>query len=436
MAKKKLILIPSERMDNNKKDGRNEHGLVRMSKAARTNMGFKDDVEVFPATSSTEDRLRGAMMLKIFHAFSADIKAAKAAGVTVEDIHRVGFVTTKTYNKVTGATSTAGPAKNVFITDDHADTVIGADPEFLLFTADGQIVKANHVMAKPGPIGSDGAMAEVRPDPSASPEGLVSNIRKIFSNKSLVKVIEPYNWMAGCYYKDSQRDYPIGGHIHIGNPTKIAKISLDNRERFFRSFNKIMDELLAIPMTKIDGTDLASNRRTKCQVTGNSNHGFGFFGEFRTCAGRLEHRSLSGMWLMHPDLAVNVFGVAKAIIDEVYKHVRRNDYKMDYMYPSKFNNINVWGPSFDKWNEIPLTEDMGCVTTSDKMMDMLHSPSASKLSATYLKNWYHKMRGLSTYSSHSKYIDSLYEILKVNMKTFQDFDKRIQSNWLEGKKFL
>lgn len=435
MAKEKLILIPSTRMDGNKKQARNENGLVRMSKAARNNMGFEDDVEVYPSSEDTQERLRGIMTLKIFHAYTSDIKAAKGMGVDPKDMSRVGFVTTTTYNKITGNKS-KGLAENVYITDDFADTVIGADPEFLLFDDEGRVVRANSVMAKNGPVGNDGAMAEVRPDPAVTPEGLVANIKKIFANKQLVANIEPYRWIAGCYYKDQQRDYPMGGHIHIGNPTKIARIKLPDRENFFKTFNKIMDELLAVPMTKIDGTELANLRRTKCQVTGNHNSGFGFFGEFRTCAGRLEHRSLSGMWLIHPELSLNVFGVAKAIIDEVYGCARNNDYSMAYMFPDKFKGCRIWQKNFNGWGEIPLARDMGCTTSSEKMVDLLHTPSARKLSAAYLKGWYGRMKGLSTYKTYSKYIDSLYEILKVKQKTFENLDKCIQSNWLEGKKFL
>jgi hypothetical protein len=46
------------------------------------------------------------------------------------------------------------------------------------------------------------------------------------------------------------------------------------------------------------------------------------------------------------------------------------------------------------------------------------------------------MRKLSTYGMYSKYIDGLYEVLKNSSKAFQDYDKSLQKNWLEGAKFL
>lgn len=429
MARHQLVLIPSERMDKNKKEDRNEHGLIRMSKAARTNLGFDDTVEVYPNTKSTEKRLKGSMLLKIFQAFSADLKQARADGVSDEELSRAGFVTTRTFNKITGTKSKK--SGNIWITDNIADTVIGADPEFLLFDGNGRVIRANNVMSYNGPIGCDGAMAEVRPQPAIVPEDLVRNIKVLFENKSLTNRIEKYDWMAGCYYKDHQRDYPIGGHIHIGNPVQVARLDNSNRVKFFKAFNKIMDELLAIPMVKIDGATLGRARRTECTMGK-----YGYFGEFRTCNGRLEHRTLSGMWLMHPDLAVLVLGCAKAVIDEVFRHVADKKFDMSYMFPNKFNQSQVWAASFDSWDQIPLCNDLGCTMPSRDMIELLHKSAAAKITLKFLKAWYDRMRGLSTYKQYAKYIDGLYEVLKNKTKTFQDFDKRLQSNWLEGKKFI
>jgi len=430
MAKQKLILVPSEKMDSNRKEDRNEHGLIRMSKAARNNMGFEDEVEVYPQGNSA-NATKGAMLLKIFHAYSADIKKLRRdENFSEAELQRTGFVSTQTYNRITGNTDRP-IAKNIWITDDIADTIIGADPEFLLFNSDGEVVRANNVMGYNGPIGCDGAMAEVRPKPSNSPEGLVAHIKDLFEDASLTERIKPYNWMAGCYYKDHARDYPIGGHIHIGNPVRIAKIGTERRTDFFKAFNKILDELLAIPMIKIDGADLGRARRTECTMGK-----FGYFGEFRLCNGRLEHRTLSGMWLMHPVLATMVFGTAKAIIDEVYKNVADHNYDLDYMFPSKFRRHQVWSPNFDLWREIPVVNDLGCVVNSRDMIELLHKSSATKITKKFLASWHSRMRKLSTYKQYSKYIDGLYELLKNTTKAFQDYDKRLQSSWLEDKPFL
>jgi hypothetical protein len=430
MAKEKLILIVSARMDTNKKENRNEHGLVRMSKAARENMGFQDKVELYPATKRTEDRLKGTMLLDIFQAFSDDIKKAKAEGVSPEDLRRVGFVTSKTFAKITGNTDKK-KSSSVWITEDVNDTVIGADPEFLLFDANGGVVRANNVMSYNGAIGCDGAMAEVRPAPAISPEDLVQNIRTLFADRRLTSNIADYDWKAGCYHKDKMRDYPIGGHIHIGNPVQVTRINNDRRMDFFKSFNRILDELLALPMIKIDGADLGRARRTECTMGK-----YGYFGEFRPCNGRLEYRTLSGMWLMHPTLTTVVFGTAKAIIDEIYRHVADKKFSLDYMFPSKLRGAHIWSATFDQWNQIPLVNDFGCTLPSREMIELLHKSSANKITAKFLKAWHDRMKGMSTYKTYAKYVDGLYELLKNNTKAFQDYDKELKKNWLHGAKFL
>ncbi len=433
MAKAKMILVPSERMDNNKKQDRNEHQLVRMSAVARKNLGFDNKVELWPQTSDTSKRMRCAMMLDIFQAFSADIKQLRAEGFTPEELRRVGFVTTKTYNRITGG-SKQKVHKSIWISDKESETVIGCDPEFLLFDHDDNVVRANNVLQYSGVLGCDGAMAEVRPKPAMSPEELVGNIRMIFGDTGVTSPISAYKWMSGCYFKDSRRDYPLGGHIHIGNPIRIAKMRVEDREKFFMVFNKILDELLSVPMIKIDGAKLGSARRTTCSMGK-----FGYFGEYRLCNGRLEHRTLSGHWLMHPKLAECVFGTAKAIIDAVFKQVADNGYSKAYMWPQKFKGMSkngLWQSSFDRWAEFPLASDLGCVESSEKMIDLLNKSSAARINATYLRGWYARMRQLSSYRKYARYIDGLYEILKFQVKHFESFEKQIQRNWLEGNRFI
>lgn len=430
MAREDLILVPSKLMDKNKKPDRNENGLVRMSKSARTNMGFSEDmVELYPKTESTDLRMKGSMLLSIFHAFSSDIKELRASGYTDEELRRVGFVTTKTYNKITGGSK--AKKRNIWISSTINDTVIGADPEFLLFDSDGNVVRANNVMGHQGKLGCDGAMAEVRPDPAINPAGLVENIRVVLSNDKLTSSIMPYKWVATCYHRDNQRDYPVGGHIHIGNPQRVARIDLRQRELFFKSFNKIMDEKLAIPMIKIDGASLGKARRCDCSMGK-----FGYFGEMRVHNGRLEHRTLSGMWLMHPTLTECVVGTAKAIIDEVFSRAADNKFDMNYLFPDEMKGKQVWHQSFSDWSRIPLVRDMNCTLSSGDMIEWLHKSNATRITAKYLTSWRSDMRQLSTYSKYARYIEGLFEILKNKTDSFHKYDRDLKRNWLEGVKFI
>lgn len=431
-----LILVVSDNMDNNKKPDRNEHGLVRMSAGARNNFAFNDPKIQLSCKAQ-------ASVLKIHQAFSSDIRKLKADGFSAKELRRVGFVTRDTFEKLTSSKRSILKS-NVFIGRPEKpkkapfSMLIGADPEFLLFNEEGDVVRANNVLPKPGPIGSDGAMIEVRPDPDESPISVVNNMMSIFSDKSLTSDIEKYVWKAAIYHKDHQRDYPVGGHIHLGNPPGMSKkISGQSKSYLFAVFNKIMDELLAIPLIKLDGADLGRSRRSDCQMAMGQN-GYGFYGEWRPCDGRLEHRTLSGLWLMHPKVAEAVLGTAKAIAEEMYKLAYEEDF-VTGMYKHPDIGIgsykHLYRPEFDDWANITLTSAMDCTQSSSYMASMLNSSKAKSITKAYLKKWYKKMRSLSTYNKYSGQIDKLYAILSVPRREVTGVGFDLKKNWLEGNGF-
>lgn len=434
-GKKKLILFPSRSMDNNRKEDRNESGLIRMGAKARKFMSFDEEkVEIW--TVEGQER-NASVLLDIFQAYTTDVKKVKdlvkRGKIKPGDLNRIGFVTTKMYNRITG-----GEDKNIWVSTGVHDTVFGADPEFLLFNDEGEVVHANGVMKKAGKIGCDGAMAEVRPSPATTPEGLVKNIQKCFADKSLTSPISHYEWRAGCYHRNSKRDYPMGGHIHVGNPAKVARMPMQKREMFFNVMNKIMDELISIPCMRFDG-DMGNKRRTKCQMCLGNNGGWGYFGEWRTCNGRLEHRTLSGMWLMHPTVAMCVLGTAKAITDEVFKRWAQNKFNYGYVVPMKYQGLNYQDmnhDSFSEWKDFPVCKDLGALMPSKELRQVLNMSKGSDVSKVWLTKWHSKLKRMSTYGKYAKHIDGLREILKISMNELSGWDRKIQNNWLKSKKFI
>lgn len=432
--RKKLILVVSERMNSNRKDSRNENGLVRMSSITRDYMGFHDDhVELWPVGSSGEERLTNSLSLKIFHAFSDDIKKLKrdirSGQITDEGYRRVGFVTTGTFNRICGDNRTR--SDNIWISDDIYDTVMGADPEFLLFDSEDRVAHAWNVLPHIGEIGSDGAMAEVRPHPEVSIDKLVKNMEKIFRDNVDKGEIRNYKLVATCYHENDERGYPVGGHIHIGNPVQLVRKSNAVKSGFYKTTNKIIDEYVTVPLIKLDGPN-GAKRRSKEKL----HSGFGHFGDFRTDHGRLEHRSLSGIWLLHPSVSRAVLGTTKAITDEVFRLIADHQFKEEYILPSKFGNVNLYNPGFDSWDEIPLTVDMNCTEPSKWMTEMLKKSDEKAIDKAYAAKLHKKLRSLSTYRDNRKYIDGLCEILKLRYKEISKWGKDIRENWLTDKKFI
>lgn len=433
MAKQKLILLVSGKMDSNRKEDRNENSLIRMSSTAREHIGFGEDkVELWPANSSGEDRINKSLMLTVFQAFQADITKAKKmvqdGELSEKQLKNIGFVSSRTFNRLCGKKK--GAADNIWISNDIHDTVMGSDPEFLVFEKDRNVVvSAANILSKAGEIGCDGAMAEIRPKPEVSVVGLVRNMHKIFDkNRALM---EKYRLLSACYHEDENRGYPVGGHIHVGNPKQLINETSETRTRFYRTLNKIMDELLTVPLIRIDGKEGKKRRSKKAMHSG-----YGHYGDFRTDHGRLEHRTLSGMWLLHPSLSKAVLGTAKAIIDEVFRLIADKKFDKNYILPAKFTRRNLFSEDMDSWDEVPLAKDMCCIAPSDKMIKLLGDSDTKIITVAYLEGWYSKLKKLSTYKANRKYIDALNEILKIKPQEISRWDRSIETNWLSGKKFL
>jgi len=428
-GRKNLILVVSDKMTTNKKKDRNENLLVRMSAKTREVMDYGDDsVELWAKENNS-------MLLGIFQAFKEDITTIKrmvASGeLSEEDTHRVGFVTDKTYQKIVGKADKK--PSNIWISNKIENTVIGADPEFLLFDPDGSKVRIPNTIdgfGAAGALGYDGPLAELRPAPATNPIDLVNNIHAILNDGRKTKAIKDYLWRSDCYHKDAVRDYLIGGHIHVGNPIQIAQLPMADRNRFFSVLNKILDELLALPMIRIDN-EKGHLRRNK-----GSYGAYGYFGEFRTDLGRLENRTLSGMWLTHPELAKAVFGTAKAIIDEAFRLIADNKFKKEYMcIPKEQNYKDIYRNNFNGWKDIPLARDLCCLRSSTEMKQMLSDSKAQAVNKSFIAGWLGTLKSFSTYKENSAYIDRLADILGLSVKKLKNMDTDLKKNWLEGKEF-
>jgi hypothetical protein len=419
-------------MDGNRKAGRNERSLVRVSSSVRSNVGLDENkVEVWPVSGSSKDRIEKSIMLTPFKAYRKDLDRVKRmvedGDLTEEQASRVGFVTTNTFNKIS---LKEGDRESAWVSNGVEDTVIGTDPEFLLFDSD-KVVKANEVLKKEGKLGSDGAMAEVRPDPSVSVEEHVENIRKVFESDPLVEKIKDFKWIASCYHKDGQRDYPVGGHVHVGNPRKLMETSVSDRQSLYKVLNKALDEFLAVPMIRFDGKSKGSLRRVGCSMGK-----YGWYGDMRTDLGRLEHRTLSGMWLLHPSLAKAVLGVAKAIIDSTFALADCNGFKSEYLTPRELKNVNLYDPTFDGWQNIPLAKDLGSISSSEKMSKIINESNSRAVNASYFNKWMASMRSLPCFEKYESYVEALAEMAKARPSVARGWNREIKDNWLTDKKFF
>lgn len=423
---KTLILLPSNKMDNNKKEDRNEHNLIRMPKVVRDQLDPDDNgLEVSNKTTAS---------FSTFKAYTEDLKNAQAI-LGEKELDRVCFVTTQNY-KMLGGNNT--PFLEINASNTFIDMLIGTDPE-LLIMQDNKVVNASNVLTnnKQAQFGADGAMAELRPKPASTSNDLVLNIKEVLNSKNNIKALEKYDLISACYVDGGDRDYPVGAHVHIGNPKKIENLKIEERLRLFAVTNKILDELLTVPLIRLDG-EKGHNRRAKCKMsvhngynTGKYGKGYGFFGEWREAHGRLEHRSLSGLILSRPDLCRAVFGTAKAIAEAVYKEAIINKLDKNFILPENFSQKEIYQNNFNSWADIPLAVTFDCTTPSTVIANMMDKSSREEISVNFIKRWLKRIRLLPTYKKYEQDIETLGTILSCSAKTLDSIENNIKLTWKE-----
>lgn len=436
-----LILVVSDLMDGNKKKDRYEDKLIRMGEKARHNLGLKDEknVELWPDGDS-RDRISRSRVLEIFKAYSRDLKEAKSK-MSEEDFNRIGFVTSRTFSFI--CKDGRKKKEDIWLADTIEDTVIGADPEFLLLREDGTIKYAAEVQgfARSDELGSDGPCAEIRPKPEVSVNDFVANIEDILRNHRNTKLIDKYKWQGGCFYHGAQqggseRDWPIGGHIHIGTPARMAR-AIDSfgdlyKTALYSCLNKILDEYVSLAMIRLDGKEIAIKRRKS----------FGYYGDFRTDHGRLEYRSLSGEWLTHPKLALVTAGAVKAVSHAFFKMLDEAGYKhsmimTDYQQGSNdHSDFYFFDKKFSHWKNIEITRAFNAIVTSDRMHQVL-TEGKMEFRKTFFTNLKKKFRSLSTYKEYSEIIDGFLEIVSLPGDVLnKERDKDLKHAWVEGVEFI
>ncbi len=430
---KQIIVIPSEKMDSNQKEGRDEHRLVRMAKVARNKLDPDN-------SGMTLEGLINTKKLSTFKAYTEDVKKARkmmvdGALLDEHDLSNTCFVSTETYKNLGGKDKTLVLDLNSIFTK----LLIGTDPELLLMH-EGNVKHADSIPGfnKDAKFGNDGAMAELRPDPSHTAEGLVANMKKLLHDDVLINNVRDLDWISSCYIENKDRDYPVGTHIHIDNPKKIAAMSNESRLRLFAVTNKILDELLSMPLIRLDGS-IGHKRRARCKMSAHNGYnkgsygkGYGFFGEWRPCNGRLEHRSLSGLVITNPTICTAVFGTAKAIAEAVYKEAIKNDLNSDFILPKQFSKGVIYNDTFKQWDKIPLAESLGCTTTSGIISKAMNKSCRTDINKKSITDWLVKIRKLPTYNTYANNIESLGDVLVSSAKVLDGYNNvNMKKTWKE-----
>ncbi|WP_181438843.1 putative amidoligase domain-containing protein [Paenibacillus sambharensis] len=176
---------------------------------------------------------------------------------------------------------------------EESGMLIGADPEFVLLLPDGRIAPADRYLRQGDTAGPDSLrvggklrypVAELRPEPAASPGRLVQNIRQLLLKVSRQTAGVKLRWAAGGM---PVAGVPLGGHIHLSGVWLNARLL------------RTLDSCLAIPLAAVEG-EAGKGRRPR----------YGVLGDYRNQPhGGFEYRTPPS-WLVSPAAAGAVFALA------------------------------------------------------------------------------------------------------------------------------
>jgi hypothetical protein len=295
------------------------------------------------------------------------------------------------------------------------------------------------------PLGVDnyGLQVELRPEPEIAPGKLIERMRDILRNDQNVDSIMDFDWIACSWDR-----FGIGGHLHFGTP-KMLEQKRDAKFGFFVVGTRILDELVGLPLSKIEGEGGIYRR---------SNTRFGRHGDYRRDTGRLEWRVPGGDWVAHPVLAEAVVGTSKAVCEEIHRLIDASGFEQDFIIPKKYRGknwagykspavdqdrggrVHFWTGSFsyrtknqNNWADWPICESFGVDKPSEEIAKELHQGSPKQAT---LKHSFAVLRNMSTYRDYKKQIEKFIEICSKQKRTLAKMNRNMKRTWLDNVKMF
>lgn len=429
MANFKLKLYVSERMTR-----AGEKGVVRMPLRARE---FTSDV-------ATNDRALKIMCgnkkktLDIKQAYREDLRKInrmiRGGELDLENKRVCCFLTKQDYDSIVYKTGKHDP----WVTNELEPIMIGADPEFVLME-DGEVVRASEFLGHYDDLGSDGNPAEIRPEPSQSLIEVVNSIGSLLNEDT--SEAEHLDWRAGACYKvnpggvhDDGYWCPVGGHIHLGNPKVKAELNDDT----FRALADILDDLVVVPMMKIDGPNAKERRKHSTYGI----HSGGNRWQFENHEGRMEWRTPSGVWLCHPLVTEAVLGTTKAVTESFYARWGQEDYKFNLItstdgkfdLTSKEYGSAAYKKVRDNMCEKGIRKTFGIRPFSERNKILIENDTESIKHDC--KNLKRRFKELERYEEYKPQIEAFTDLVNASDEDIKTVNMDLKKNWRENEKIF
>jgi len=325
--------------------------------------------------------------LNIRRAYKKDVEILKAllekGTISKETYRQTGFLTTDTWNTLLGNCTHDTELR---INDNIEDVALSADPEFILRDPhNGRLIYAANILKFGEIFGSDGPCVKIRPAAVKSVGEFVLNCREALSRGLDAKPVKNLHWFSNAAVEGKDiRGYLVyycsGGHICFDTPRYLHLNIKKDGYYFFKCMSRILDELVAVPMVRLDGLS-SPIRRWMCSHTG----------FFHYEHGKFEWRTLSGTWLSSPELAEAVLGVSKVVVQEIYERFadRDNDVKWAISGKGEGNLVSEF-----------------CRMTHEEVVKILDRGDAKAVTDNLISDTVGTIRGFTVADRYSRNIDA------------------------------
>ncbi|MHA0855306.1 putative amidoligase domain-containing protein [Paenibacillus sp. CMAA1364] len=235
--------------------------------------------------------------------------------------------------------------------------VMGMDPEFLLIDSSSmEVVPASNYLEREGEVGCDAIhmegttsypIAELRPEPSSHPRGLLVELMHAVRSASLVIKDRRLLWKAGGMPVPGM---PLGGHLHFSGIILTSKML------------QVLDNYLSLPIMLIeDESSLVRRPR------------YGYLGDFRRQShGGFEYRTLPS-FLVSPMVTKGIVCLAYIVVSH-YRSLSHRPLELEVVHKAFYEGVKQ-----------PIRESI----------------------APLLRD----IRTLEEYSDYAKYIEPLFELI-------------------------
>lgn len=175
--------------------------------------------------------------------------------------------------------------------------LIGCDPEFVAFDAEGQHVNVRYNLPHAGEIGWDhsGDVLEVRPRPAKSSFTLLKHIWDNLKNPNL---LPKHKFRAGAYLEFPNKKVCLGGHVHLDLPFEIKSSQSRYRVLALDEITELFEQTDILPAKECEKR---RKQGMNIMALAPGFQPYGAFGDVRKAdtADRTEYRTMAS-WLYSP----------------------------------------------------------------------------------------------------------------------------------------